>query len=118
MANTLANFALYVVLYAVLTFYCWECTEDLSLDKLKVTYPVVAVLWIVNFAVSVAVWILAIQKNIDGQLGRGSRVGPGPGPSGTNGSSTSTLAVADVTPADDSKGHGDFQSWNSVNTQL
>ena len=67
-ANTLANFSLYALLYAVLTFYCWECTEDLSIHKLRVSFPVVAVLWILNFAFTIGVWVLAIRKNVANQL--------------------------------------------------
>ena len=112
MANTLANFALYTVLYAVLTFYCWECTEALSLNKLWIII-IVGILWIINFVISVAVWSFAIRKNIDHKLGRRrGRGGVGAGPSGTNGSSTSTLAVADADCKDD------YQPWNSANTQL
>ena len=67
-ANTLANFSLYALLYAVLTFYCWECTEDLSIHKLRVSFPVVAVLWILNFAFTIGVWVMAIRKNVANQL--------------------------------------------------
>ena len=68
-SNILANFALYSVLYLVLTFYCWECTKALSLSKLMAGFPVVAVMWLFNFALTITIWVTVIRKNTQKQLG-------------------------------------------------
>ena len=113
--NTMANFVLYAVLYAALTFYCWECTELLSLQKLTVTFPVVAALWVINFGVTVVAWTLAIRDAVGRQLS-GSRGSGSSNNVATVGGSNSTLAVGDsvIFEKDAATAGGDnFNSWNS-----
>ena len=66
--NFLMNCTLYAALYLVLTFYCWECTKILSLHKLMTAFPAVAVLWILNFMLTVAIWTFTIKPYTKKQL--------------------------------------------------
>ena len=62
--NCLFNVLIHVLLFAVLTFYCWECTQELSLAKLMVGFPVAAILWILNLASSAIIWLSVLKPII------------------------------------------------------
>merc|ERR1712111_96920 len=48
-ANVVWNAILHILLWLVLTFYCWECTKILSLTKLIYCFPIAIALWLINF---------------------------------------------------------------------
>ena len=54
--NCLFNVLIHILLFAVLTFYCWECTQELSLSKLMLGFPVAVILWILSLASSGIIW--------------------------------------------------------------
>lgn len=62
--NCLFNALIHILLFAVLTFYCWECTQALSLSKLMVGFPVAAVLWILSLASSLIIWLAVLKPAI------------------------------------------------------
>ena len=62
--NCLFNALIHVLLFAVLTFYCWECTQELSLSKLMVGFPVALVLWILNLASTMIIWLSVLKPII------------------------------------------------------
>ena len=47
--NVAWNATLHILLWLVLTFYCWECTKILSLTKLIYCFPIAIALWLINF---------------------------------------------------------------------
>ena len=62
--NNLFNFLIHILLFAVLTFYCWECTQELSLNKLMLGLPVAAILWILNLSSSAIIWLFVLSSII------------------------------------------------------
>jgi hypothetical protein len=59
--NSLFNVLIHILLFAVLTFYCWECTQELSLSKLMLGFPVAAILWILSLASSGIIWWVVLN---------------------------------------------------------
>ena len=59
--NVTWNAILHILLWLVLTFYCWECTKVLSLTKLIYCFPVTISLWLVNFLFTIYVWKKSIK---------------------------------------------------------
>ena len=62
--NVAWNAMLHILLWLVLTFYCWECTKILSLTKLIYCFPIAIALWLINFIFTIFVW----KKSIRGVL--------------------------------------------------
>ena len=62
--NNLFNVLIHILLFAVLTFYCWECTQELSLNKLMLGLPVAAILWILNLSSSAIIWLFVLSSII------------------------------------------------------
>jgi len=134
-ANMLANFALYSVLYLVLTFYCWECTETLSLNKLLTSYPVVAVMWLLNFGLTIAVWLAVIGRNRGPISARKNNTGSAAQNGGNTNYATSETSVgqsefhsemqavvkSDAPTEQNAAVNGGFNSWSSrgsLNTHM
>merc|ERR1712083_922246 len=67
--NVTWNAILHILLWLVLTFYCWECTKVLSLTKLIYCFPVAIALWLLNFLLTIYVW----KKSIKPILGSASQ---------------------------------------------
>ena len=61
MFNVTWNAILHILLWLVLTFYCWECTKVLSLTKLIYCFPVAIALWLLNFLLTIYVWKKSIK---------------------------------------------------------
>ena len=59
--NVTWNAILHILLWLVLTFYCWECTKVLSLTKLIYCFPVAIALWLLNFLLTIYVWKKSIK---------------------------------------------------------
>ena len=59
--NIILNAILHILLWIVLTFYCWECTKLLSLEKLTVCFPTAIALWIVALVMTAIAWRAAIR---------------------------------------------------------
>lgn len=55
------NATLHILLWLVLTFYCWECTKVLSLTKLIYCFPIAIALWLINFLFTIFVWKKSIK---------------------------------------------------------
>ena len=64
--NVAWNATLHILLWLVLTFYCWECTEILSLIKLIYYFPVSIGLWLVDFIFTIFVLIFAMPVKDNG----------------------------------------------------
>ena len=59
--NVAWNAILHILLWLVLTFYCWDCTKILSLTKLIYCFPVTIALWLINFILTIYVWKKSIK---------------------------------------------------------
>ena len=59
--NVAWNAILHILLWLVLTFYCWECTKVLSLTKLIYCFPVAIALWLLNFLFTIYVWKKSVK---------------------------------------------------------
>ena len=59
--NVAWNATLHILLWLVLTFYCWECTKILSLTKLIYCFPIAIALWLINFIFTIFVWKKSIR---------------------------------------------------------
>ena len=60
-SNVTWNAILHILLWLVLTFYCWDCTKILSLTKLIYCFPVAMALWLINFLFTIYVWKKSIK---------------------------------------------------------
>lgn len=63
--NILLNAILHILLWVVLTFYCWECTKLLSLEKLTICFPVTIALWVTDLILTGITWRTAIKTGLD-----------------------------------------------------
>jgi hypothetical protein len=59
--NIIFNAILHILLWIVLTFYCWECTKLLSLEKLTICFPTAIGLWIAALIMTAVAWRAAIK---------------------------------------------------------
>jgi hypothetical protein len=61
------NIVLQLVLWLILTFYCWPCTALLSLSKLMSCFPVAVALWLVALVLTAFAWRICIRPSLEEQ---------------------------------------------------
>lgn len=59
--NVVWNATVHILLWVVLSFYCWECTKVLSLNKLIYCFPIAIFVWVLNFLLTIFVWKKSIR---------------------------------------------------------
>lgn len=67
--NMFLNTILQLLLWLVLTFYCWECTKVLSLNKLMYGFPTSILLWILNLGLTGLVWRTVVRPSLEEDQG-------------------------------------------------